>query len=787
MKLFSKRNTSAILNILGMTIAFTAFYVITSQVMFDFRYNSCINDAKNKYIVAVSWGDGEWVESVPASLTARAIDGVPGAKVGFVNFNPYSTYAFYTIDDDSQKVKLRSHEFSQSGAELMGVKITSGTFPKSWEGALISEKGAATMGMSIGDVFYLPNNQIGKKEPFTITGIFKNYPKNCDLSDCDIILNGEKRINALGDNSFNYSAIAQFAHYEDQQKFNDLFVTYYRDLVEELVAQYNKSHEDQLDESFVEKNMKKAKLVPLTKIHFTPTKYSTNDKSTYSQLFTLAGIAALIIAIAFINFINFFVALIPEKMRSANIRKVFGASRGALVWQFILVGLKYVGIAVALSVVVLLLLQQTAINTLVEGGVGLAENLMALLSLVGVSVILAVLTAFFPALKVTNVNAAIGVKKGYSHSVAGRLLRKTLITVQLCAATALMIISGVCYMQYRHMIQMELGINKENLYAAEIPFWSPEVKSAVEGIGGVKGVTASASLITGSANSRHGISSMNYSMVLQLRYVLPNFLRVMEIPMIYGMDFGEEPHTDEDKVILDGSVTSHISIEDLQEFLETYSDFTLSGLCQQTNLKSIDDISNTDIFAYRNMGYDYDALTTLIFRTEEGVEPSNVISQVTEVLKEYYQMQSAPETWTVDAELAHQYKKYKRGSFIVGLFSLIAILIALIGIFGIILFETEHRRHETAVRKVLGADVRDIIDLFCKEYLKVVLVAFAVATPASIIICRRYLEQFSSKIELSWWIFVVAFGIILILTMGIVALRTYIASRENPVKNLKSE
>ena len=786
MKIATKSKASSVLNVLGMTIAFAAFYVIMSQVMFDLRYNSCIDNASDKYIVTVSWGE-DWVESVPTGITARAINEIPGAEVGFLDLNRRNIFAHSSADADSREFKLNVHEFSKSAADIMDVKMITGVFPENSDGAIVSEKAAETMSVNIGDVIYIPTRNTQKREAFTVSGIYKNYPQNSDLANCDIIVNAEKQIMNTADNSFNYSAVVRFAHKDDQHKFNELFAKYYREFVEELVVKYNKEHEENLDESFVEKQSKTSKLVALTNIHFAQTKYSSKEKASYVSVLTMMAIALLIIGIAFINFVNFFVALIPEKMRSVNIRKVFGASRSILIWQFIKEALVYVGIAVALACLMVLVVKRTAINNLVEGGVGLSDNYQALICLVGVSVVLAVMSALFPALKVTKVNAAIGVKSGYSRSGSGRLLRKTLITLQLCCAAAMMTITAVFYLQYKHMTNVELGINKENLYATEIPYWQADVKSTIEGIAGVKAVTASASLITGETNSRQNLSSEELSVDLLLRYVLPNYLKVMEVPMIYGENFSEDATSESEELILDAEATDITTMDGLEKLLEENSDYILLGLCQNTNLKPIDELPSNSISAYCNMGYDYEYYATLIFRTEAGADQAEVIRQVTEAVREYYHMENTPNAWTVDKEIEHRYKKFKTNSFIVGLFSLIAIVIALMGVFGIVLFETEHRRHETAVRKVLGANGNDIIRLFCKQYLGTALAACVIATPIVIVVCRRYLEQFSSKIDLSWWIFAAAYIIIVLLTLGIVAIQTIKASKENPVNNLKSE
>ena len=189
----------------------------------------------------------------------------------------------------------------------------------------------------------------------------------------------------------------------------------------------------------------------------------------------------------------------------------------------------------------------------------------------------------------------------------------------------------------------------------------------------------------------------------------------------------------------------------------------------------------------RKYEYDGSGLTYLIFRTEKGVDTKNVIRQVVDAVCAEYDLYEAPDVRSVDDELAERYEKFKTQSVIIGLFSLIAIIIALMGVFGIVLFETEHRRHETAVRKVLGAESNDIVGLFCRQYVLTVAVACLLSTPVAMIVTRRWLQQFTTQVHVSPLIYIASFAIVAVLTLGIIAIRTASASKENPVNNLKSE
>ena len=140
-----------------------------------------------------------------------------------------------------------------------------------------------------------------------------------------------------------------------------------------------------------------------------------------------------------------------------------------------------------------------------------------------------------------------------------------------------------------------------------------------------------------------------------------------------------------------------------------------------------------------------------------------------------------------DQALENQYKKENNLSKLVTLFTVLAIVISLMGVFGLVMFETEHRRKEIGIRRVHGATVQQILAMFNSRFVKVVLVCFVIAVPVSIVIMRRYLEGFAYQVPLHIWVFALALLAVLAVTIAVVTLRSLRAATMNPVKSLRSE
>ena len=133
------------------------------------------------------------------------------------------------------------------------------------------------------------------------------------------------------------------------------------------------------------------------------------------------------------------------------------------------------------------------------------------------------------------------------------------------------------------------------------------------------------------------------------------------------------------------------------------------------------------------------------------------------------------------------YEKTRRNAFVIGLFAMMAVVISLMGVFGIVLFETQHRRREIAVRRVFGASSAELLRMFNRRYVIMVAVCFVVAAPVAWYVADRWLEGFARRAPLPWWIFAAAFAVVMALTVGLVTARSRAAANENPARVLGGE
>ena len=180
----------------------------------------------------------------------------------------------------------------------------------------------------------------------------------------------------------------------------------------------------------------------------------------------------------------------------------------------------------------------------------------------------------------------------------------------------------------------------------------------------------------------------------------------------------------------------------------------------------------------------------LFIRTEAGVDTQALMERSIKTLNDLDPtLGEGFSVWMSPFEQAieNQYKKEQNLSKLVTLFTVLAIVISLMGVFGLVMFETEHRRKEIGIRRVHGATVEQILAMFNSRFVKIVLVCFVIAVPVSIVIMRRYLEGFAYQVPLHIWVFALALLAVLAVTIAVVTLRSLRAATVNPVKSLRSE
>ena len=783
---------AGVLNVLGLALAFVAFYIIAAQVWYSVTYNRPLKDSDRVYMVSSLWGgkegekDAEWSHSCPTPVSRESAQEHPDA-IASTHFRTYGAPERIwgkMEGGEFQKFKIGSYDMAPEGLEVFGFEVLAGDASKIKEPntIVISESAAKITGVAIGDQLYYEggdwNNNMRPEISQTVVAIFKDFSKNTFLYDHHIFKNDNCK-DGNGNNNWNYSYFVKFNKGADLELYKKTWMDKY---AKWMLDQVERWKEEFPDEEIYEEGdeIQPVKLVRLDKMYyegnFKGTRFESGEKST---ALTLTAIAFIIVVIAFMNFVNFFMALVPVRMRSVNICKVFGAEQGALRRSFLFEAIGLVVVAFMLAMGMVMALQGSFLEEYVTCSFSISQNLPVIAIILALMIVLAVVSAVYPAFYITRFNASLGVKGGYGNSLSGRRIRRILAGVQFAVAMVLIIVAASFFMQYRYMINYDIGLDRENI----VTFTSYDVRSKCEAVvekleqyPQAVAVTATGGPIT-SPYSRWGreYNGKDYMLnVWNVRWNMPQFFG-MEVAV--GEGFTEQSGLRKDMIV---SLNLHTEIG-IPVGYDQLNSYKVCGVAKDFRLNSVTEDNIYTAFYCNSRS----ALSTFYIKLREDADIMAFTSYAKELVQEFAPGSDDPEVEFFNDKVEHLYSSTKKATIIIGLFALLAVVIALMGVFGIVMFETQHRRSEIAIRKVYGAERGQLVGLLNNQYVGLVLAGFAVAAPVAWIIVQRWLEQFANRISMPWWVFIASLFAVLAVTVALVTLRSWRAAGENPAEVVK--
>ena len=801
--LLRRYTTSSVLNIVGMAVAFAAVYLIAVQVKFDLSYNRVIPNSERIYRLEYPGWDNEmnrwdiwWNRQYPDKLAAICPEVEAAGSIGVM---PHSRYQDeYSI---KRNATIENFTISVAGAEPEGLAV----FPfemlagrledlKTEDDLIISESTAKRFNLSVGDgLYYGRGAQNGAIR--TVVAIYKDFPKPSSLSMPMgyVLLEPQEQ---TSENDW------QDTYYIRLQKGTDV------EEIEQRMAQFvvDEGRKNGLSEEELKLEMARVtpRLTPINELYFIDDAPVEGYRGSRTTTYTLIAIAVLILVISFINFVNFFFALIPSRIRAVNNYKIFGAPTAKLRLNFLFETVGLILVSLFGAAVIVVLFADTPLKEYISTSVAIDENWL-LAGAIALGVILfGVVVSLYPAWYITKFSPAFVIKGDFSASKSGRILRYTLVGVQYTISIALIICSIFVYRQHQYMLSCNMGFDRENLLSVEVP-WEA-VNPDVEGYQldytkrdilldrltqnpQIKGVAfGDIQLVSNAEGAWSRPLDGGDPVSFMIHGVSWNFLKVMGIEIVEGRDFlPSDEDTDTGAMIF-----NQTSVEKYGLTLESkipghvhslYANIV--GFCKDFNFKS----ANWDIepFAFIVHGhYGWSMPRHTYIRTVAGADIAEVRKFVFDTLMEIAP-NADPEKIKIqffEQELELLYQVEDKLSVLVTLFSFLSIVISIIGVFGLVLFETQYRRREIGIRRVHGASVGEILSLFNRKYLYIVAICSAVAIPVSYYIIDQWMQQYVYRTPMSWWVYALAVGVILLITIVTVSLRSWSAANENPTQSI---
>lgn len=537
-------------------------------------------------------------------------------------------------------------------------------------------------------------------------------------------------------------------------------------------------------------------LQPLTDIHLHSDlnlDFEAGGDIRYVYIFSAVAIFMLIIAC--INFMNLSTAGASKRSREVGIRKVLGSMKGQLVRQFLLESILITLIALVIS---LALVYWTVpfFNRLSEKNLSL--NLLRNGWLLPGLLIFGLFTGFiagsYPAFYLSSFNPVTVLKGKFTSNKNSITLRSGLVVFQFCISIILIVGTTIVYKQLSFIQNEKLGYEKDQVLVIEESYWlgnnQDAYKQKLLRDPRVVSLTGSGYLPAGfSYNNNFMVypDQKSDQLVKTLRYEVDySYIPTLGMQMADGRNFSKSFGTDSLGLIINEEAAKAFGWEkDAVGRSVTYPDndgkkitFHVVGVVKNFHFKSFHErISPLVMVLARN----YD---NIIVKTNTKDIPGLIAT----MKKEWGPMSEAPFVYSfLDERFTNTYKAEQKMGMILGIFAGLTIFVACLGLFGLVTFTAEQRTKEIGIRKVLGATVTGIVTLLSKDFLKLVLVAFVIATPIAWSMMNKWLQDFAYKVNISAWVFVLAASLAIVITLLTVCFRAIKAAVNNPVESLRSE
>jgi putative ABC transport system permease protein len=730
------------------------------QAYYDFSYNRNFKQVGEIYLFSNYWKEMDRnMASISIPLAHKIVREFPEIQAACIIKDGQYDQNFQLPDAPETSFTFPLIKADEGFLTVFRPKILVGDAGKAF-----TEHNNILLTADVAQAIFGKENPVGKTirqdtVNYTVVAVCERFPDNCTI------------INGI------YTTILDSPDYEKMSWFN--YSGFFRIHPEDVPALQNKFNQPEFLEVA---SIDRAGFIPLTAIHFEHLEYIRGATGSLSTTLSLMAIGVLIMLIAFINLMNFSVAMIPSRVRGINIQKIVGAGAGQLRIRIASEAPCFTLASFLVALFLIALFQSTRLKEFFTADLSLAKNAGLLIVLLLISMAVSVFFGLYPARRITSFQPAMALSGSFAQSKGSVFLRNILITLQFFTAIVLICIACFIQMQQRYMMNYSYGFQKDNIvylpvHSADfVKVYENEIKQHPA----VLDCTVSPDL--------PGAIGQNWGMDVEDRYVAftawivqSNFLDFFGIPVIEGRNF-----------IPDDDSKSRIICN--RAFLEKYAfasgvginrgeEYEFVGVMQDIHFETLHSGIRPLCLITQDVGYHYQWGNYLLIKTTGG----NILPTIDYLKQAWEKLSDKPfDLHFLDDSMDRLYQKENDLAQIISIFGFITIIIAVMGVYGLIVFNARYKAKEIAIRKVNGSSIREIIVMLNRNVLFQLAVAFAIAIPVARYIVERWLENFAYKIAIHWWVFLLGGCIVLLITLITVSAQSYKAARANPTQALNA-
>ncbi|MEM9327240.1 MAG: ABC transporter permease [Bacteroidota bacterium] len=786
---FKRHRSSFLINLLGLTAGLTTFLLIYLWVNDELQKDQFHRDPDQIYQVMRTLtveGRETFTTVHNSSLLASSLEEeLPEVEMAVPVADEFS-YAVLSVGD--KKLKSDGKFVGKDFFNLFSFNLVDGD-----EDQVLVQKESIVISRQLVDMFFpdisnpigqslhLMDNTDGEAEyegDYVVTGVFDNSGLNTSmefdflLPNSRFVLNYDQSSGAWDSN--NPSVYIKLPSNLDMPSFEEKLSAFYVDKMAAIYGSRNHS---------VQYNMH---LQPYT------TRYLHNlyengalagGRIAYVYLFSVIGL--LILLIACINFINLSTAMAARRSKEVGVKKVFGTRRQSIMGQYLLESGVVVGIAMVLSIGLLLLLLPR-FNQMTGKTLTIAWDLNLVAVVLLIALVTSLLAGLYPAVFLSRLRPLKALVNQVNSSMSEVIVRKGLIIFQFAISMILVVSVIVVTSQMSYVQSKNLGYSRENIITiakeGELVNDLGPFMTEIERIPGVVNATILEGNISKFDNQCGGYRRPNQPMIqFTFAYVGYNFIETVGLELKEGRSFSPDFGNEGQKIILNETAIATMELEDpVGKTVDIRGDREIIGVLKDFHYRSLH-----EAIAPMFLILEPDDATTIAIRIAAG-DQKETIDQLEAVYREVNP--GLPLEFTfLDDEYNALYRAEQKVADLSNYFASIAIIISCLGLFGLTAFVTERRIKEIGIRKVLGSTRIGIVSLLGNGMLRLLLVAIFVAVPLSYFLMGKWLENFAYRIDLTpgyfIWGALAAVGVALLT----VSTQTWSAASANPVECLRDE
>lgn len=771
---FKRHKSSFFINVTGLSIGMACSILILLWVMDELNYDKFHADSNRIYQVMEHQSYSDEI------MTTLSTPGVlaPALKEEVPEFERVATYTWnmeYLFTKEEKSLKENGLYARPDFFHILDINLLQGNREE-----LINTPKTVAISKELAGKYFERENVVGESitidgaEVHTITGVFEKLPPNSSIQ-FDYVLPFEDWLERntwaqeWGNNG--PRTIAKLYPGVDVEALNGKINSFIKE----------KDENDSNVELFV---------YPFTERYLYgqfENREVAGGRIEYVRLFTV--VAIFILLIACINFMNLSTAKATKRAREVGIRKSIGASKASLIGQFIGESMIITFCGLILSIL-FVEMSLPIFNDLTDKAINVSYAAPTLLLIfIGTALVTGLIAGSYPAFYLSSFEAVKTLKGSLKSSGGEVFARKGLVIFQFTLSVVLIISTVVIYKQIQYTQNKNLGYQNENLLTfpmeGEVQSQWDSFQQRVKNIPDVVNISRASATFMGRNSNTSGLDwpGKDPETLILFENVGVDYglIETMGFELLDGRTHSEEFGADSSRIVINQTAANVMGLENpVGSFITLWDEETeIIGVVEDFHFQTL----RSEIAPLFFRLVDYSSLAYVRISSDNI---QNTLSQIEDIYKEFNP--TFPFAYEfMDQQYAALYRSEQQIGDLAWYFSIFAIIISCLGLFGLSAFTAEQRAKEIGVRKVLGASVQNLVVLLTKDFTKLVIIAICIAIPMSWWLMNKWLSDFAYQSGMSWWIFALSGVLAIVIAWLTVSWQSIKAALVNPVQSLKSE